>query len=90
LTDPVKYEQQRIERDNKAEKRPSSKMDHAKNFIRYTARYLGEYGAGADIIHILMLPYETGIELYEEYITHYVRSIRRVFVAFFFILYFLN
>lgn len=77
-SDRKKYDLQLIEKDNKADKHVSSKSDHVKQFIRYTARYLGEFGAGAEIVHIIFLPYETNKELYGEYISHYMRSVKAV------------
>jgi len=69
---------QQIEKQNKSDKYVCSKTDHVINYLRFTAKYVGEYGVGKDIVHILMLPYETVQEVFEEYQAHYKRSVQMV------------
>ena len=76
--DPNKYRLIEIEKVKKGDAKISSKSDHVKNFIRFTARYLGECGAGAELVNIIFLPYETNKELYNEYLSHYTRSVKLV------------
>ena len=72
----TEYSRKEYEKKSKGDQHIAKKTDHCTAYIRFVAEYLGDAAVGET--HIRILPYETALELYREYVAHYYREPQKV------------